>query len=75
MAVEGDALINVAGDGVAHVESTLITRLRDLGRYGMLYTPSWDKAAREKVVSDAYLKRIVADARKEIFSKESWATG
>ena len=67
MTVEGDALMNLASDGVAHVEGMLITRLHDLGRYGMLYTPSWNKAAREQVVSDAYLKRIVADARKDIF--------
>jgi CubicO group peptidase (beta-lactamase class C family) len=67
MTVEGDALMNLASDGVAHVEGMLITRLRDLGRYGMLYTPSWNKAARERVVSDAYLKRIVAEARKDIF--------
>lgn len=67
MTVEGDALMNLGWDGVPHVEGMMITRLRDLGRYGMLYTPSWHKAAREKVVSDAYLKRIRADARKEIY--------
>jgi CubicO group peptidase (beta-lactamase class C family) len=74
MTVEGDAVINVASDGVAHVEGTLSTRLRDLGRYGMLYTPSWNKAAREKVVSDTYLKRITSSARQDIFLKGELGT-
>ena len=69
MTVEGDALMQLAWDGTPHVEGMMITRLRDLGRYGMLYTPSWNKAAREKVVPDAYLKRIAADARKDIYLK------
>ena len=69
MTVEGDALMNLSWDGTPHVEGMMITRLRDLGRYGMLYTPSWSAAAREKVVSDAYLERIAADARKDIYRK------
>jgi len=74
MTGEGDALMNVASDGVAHVEGMMMTRLRDLGRYGMLYTRSWRMAAREKVVPDAYLRRITADARKDIYLKGELGT-
>lgn len=67
MTVEGDAMMNVASDGVAHAEGMMISRLRDLARYGMLYTPSWSRAAREKVVSDAYIRQIQTGGRKENF--------
>jgi CubicO group peptidase (beta-lactamase class C family) len=69
MTVEGDALMNVASDGVAHVEGMLITRLRDAARYGMLYTPSWHKAARQQVVSARYIDRIQHQGRNEIYLK------
>lgn len=32
--------------------------LRDMARFGMLYTPSWAKAADKQIVSDATLARI-----------------
>jgi hypothetical protein len=46
-----------------------MTRLRDLARYGMLYTPSWSKAARERIISDGYLRRIQTGGRKGMFLK------
>ena len=42
-------------------------RLRDLSRYGMLYTPSWICAAREPVVSSKMLKKIPTSGRSSIY--------
>jgi CubicO group peptidase (beta-lactamase class C family) len=58
MNVEGDMLMGVTPDGLALSHGLAITRLRDLARYGMLYTPSWNKAARERIVSTAYLAEL-----------------
>lgn len=67
MTVEGDMLVAMAPDGTAQASGSLTTRLRDLARYGMLYTPSWSSAAREKIVSDSYVHQIQSTGRKEIY--------
>jgi hypothetical protein len=58
MMVEGDMLVGMAPDGTAQAYGFLNARLRDLARYGMLYTPSWASAAREQIVSDSYVRQI-----------------
>ena len=49
---EGDGFIGVNPSGGAVVGGMMNSRLRDLARYGLLYTPSWEKrfgkAAHEK---------------------------
>jgi CubicO group peptidase (beta-lactamase class C family) len=68
MTVEGDMLVALAPDSTPQSHGLVATRLRDLARYGMLYTPSWKRAARERIVSDAYVHSIQAGGRKKIFA-------
>lgn len=65
---EGDALIRISDFGAPH-NSSINSTLRDLGRYGLLFTPSWNVVAKEKVISDAYLKKIQKGGRPGIFDK------
>jgi CubicO group peptidase (beta-lactamase class C family) len=67
MTVEGDMQVGIAPDGTPQAHGFIATRLRDLARYGMLYTPSWTKAARERILSEAYVRNIQTGGRKEIF--------
>jgi CubicO group peptidase (beta-lactamase class C family) len=67
MTVEGDMQMGVAPDGLALSQSYAITRLRDMARYGMLYTPSWSKVAHERLVSAAFLKKIQKGGRSDLF--------
>jgi CubicO group peptidase (beta-lactamase class C family) len=67
MGVEGDMQVAVAPDGTPQTHGLLATRLRDLARYGLLHTPSWPKAARQQIVSDAYVRQIQTGGRKRIF--------
>jgi CubicO group peptidase (beta-lactamase class C family) len=67
MFAEGDMLMGVTPDGLALAHGVAITRLRDLARYGMLYTPSWNKAAGERIVSAAYLKDLQEGGNPESF--------
>lgn len=67
MTVEGDLQVAIAPDSTPLPHGLVASRLRDLARYGMLYTPSWNKAARERIVSQAYVRQIQAGGRKEIF--------
>ena len=39
-----------------------------MARFGMLYTPSWNVVAKERVVSENYLSKVYAASRPEIFT-------
>ncbi len=44
MNVEGSLQIHLAADGTAAVHGLVSSRLRDMARFGLLYTPSWGSA-------------------------------
>lgn len=67
MTVEGDLQVWIAPDSTPLPHGLVASRLRDMARYGMLYTLSWHKAARERIVSQAYVRQIQEGGRKEIF--------
>lgn len=69
MTVEGDMQVGIAPDGTPQAYGFLMARLRDMARYGMLYTPSWGRAARERIVSPAYMRELQTGGRKGIFLK------
>lgn len=58
MYAEGDLQIHLSPDGIAAAHGVVSSRLRDMARFGMLYTPSWDKAASEPIVTPAIVQRI-----------------
>lgn len=45
-------------DGTAVSHGLISTTLEGFGRFGMVFTPSWNKTAHEKIVSDSLLKRL-----------------
>ena len=55
---EGALQVHLAPDGMAAAHGIVSSRLRDLARYGLLYTPYWHLVADKQVVSDAALARI-----------------
>lgn len=67
MGAESDGSIIVSPAGAASSHGGISSTLRDLGRYGMLFTPSWDKVANDKVVSDAVIRTIQTTGRSQIF--------
>ena len=69
MGVEGDMQVALAPDGTPQAHGLLSTRLRDLARYGLLYTPSWAKASRDRIVTEAYVRQIQSGGRKQVFLK------
>ena len=58
---EGPLQVHTTPDGVALAHGVISSRLPDMARYGMLYTPSWNKIATEQVVTDEILARIRSD--------------
>ncbi|WP_448214078.1 serine hydrolase domain-containing protein [Colwellia sp. MEBiC06753] len=50
--------VHLAPDGMAMAHGIVSSRLRDLARYGLLYTQYWPLVADKQVVSDEALARI-----------------
>jgi hypothetical protein len=46
------------------------SRLRDLARFGMLFTPSWDKISKEQIISDSYFEKALKEAKPEIYGED-----
>jgi CubicO group peptidase (beta-lactamase class C family) len=63
---ESDAVMMVSSVGAS---STINSTLRDMGRFGLLFTPSWQKVSDTPLVSQAYLRKIQHGGRPEIFDK------
>jgi CubicO group peptidase (beta-lactamase class C family) len=60
-------LHHLTPDGTSVAHGLLSTTLEDFGRFGMLFTPSWDKAAVEPVVSAEVLKRLQTAGSRDAF--------
>ena len=66
---ESDALISSSRCGAVAHHGGVVTRLRDLGRFGLLFTPSWRVVSETQIISDRHLQQITAGGRPEIFDK------
>jgi CubicO group peptidase (beta-lactamase class C family) len=69
LGAEGEAFHCLSPNGAAVMHAGMYSSLHDLGRYGLLYTPSWSVVSQKKVFSDAYIERIQRRGRPEIFDK------
>jgi CubicO group peptidase (beta-lactamase class C family) len=66
---EGDALITISRDGVMAIHGGISARLRDVARFGLLFTPSWRTVSESPLISEQYLHEIQHGGRPEIFDK------
>lgn len=66
LGAEGDAQVGVNLEGGAAIYGMMSSRLRDKARYGMLYTPSWDVVADERVIPLSLVEKIQQDCRPEL---------
>jgi CubicO group peptidase (beta-lactamase class C family) len=63
---ESDAAILAPRYGVPITHGGLLARLRDVARFGLLFTPSWGKVSDRKIISDRYVERILQGGRPEL---------
>jgi len=66
---EHDALIAMSRDGIPVAHGGISATLRDLGRYGLLFTPSFMTVTDRPIVSDDYLMGIMAGGRPRIYDQ------
>ena len=67
MGVEGPFQVHLTPEGIAMAHGLLSMRLRDLARFGMLYTPSWHEIAAEQIVTAKILERTRVPYRSRKF--------
>lgn len=63
---EADAAIVVNRNGVAAAHAGMAATLRDLARFGLLFTESWRVVSQERVVPESVLRRIREAGRPQI---------
>jgi CubicO group peptidase (beta-lactamase class C family) len=63
---ESDAILVAPKRGVQIASNGISSTLRDLGRFGLLFTPS-SRTDVESIISDSYLQKIQKEGRPEIF--------
>ena len=68
---EADALVAATPNGDAFSAGGVSSRLRDLARYGVLFTPS-GRTGEAPVISDAYLDKIQRGGRPELVPEDDW---
>src|SRR5690606_30595889 len=65
---ESDGYIGITPDGYPMAWGFTSTTLRDLARFGMIFTPSWNKLSQEKIISPTILKKIQHGGNPAIFA-------
>jgi CubicO group peptidase (beta-lactamase class C family) len=58
LGARGPALFGLTPEGTAVAHGLVSTTLEDFSRYAIAFTPSWDKATNERIVSDEVLRRL-----------------
>ncbi|MBS2100494.1 serine hydrolase domain-containing protein [Carboxylicivirga linearis] len=56
--MESDGHFALSAQGEPLAAGYFGSRLRDFGRFAMLFTPSWRKVADEQIVSDSYFEKV-----------------
>jgi CubicO group peptidase (beta-lactamase class C family) len=64
---EGDGLLSISPIGAPSAEGGMLANLRDVARFGLLFTPSWRVVSDERVVSPTHLEQILHGGRPELF--------
>ncbi len=67
----GDATLGLSPQGNGIIHGLISSRLEDMAKMGMLYTPSWKMIASKQVVSDLTIKKIQTTGIKENYMKGS----
>ncbi len=71
MGAEGDGLLAISKFGAPAAHGGLCATLRDVARFGVLFTPAGRSVIPEPVVPDGYLSRIQTGGRPELFRQGS----
>lgn len=66
LGAEGDASIFAARHGVALSSGGFMSKVRDMARFGLLFTPSYTVVSEKQLISNRYLHTILYGGRPEL---------
>lgn len=69
MGAQADGFIAITKDGYSMAWGFASSALRDLARFGLLFTPSWNKVSEKQIISDRILNKIQHGGHPAIFDK------
>lgn len=74
MGAEADGLMLVNERGVAIAHAGMVMTLRDLARFGLLYSEASQQVTEDRVIPERFLKRLFQDGRPELLgpSAPAW---
>lgn len=64
---QNDAFVGVTKYGLGNGWGFINTTLRDMGRFAMLFTPSWGKVSKEQIIPAELIKDIQHGGKPEIY--------
>ncbi|MBK1790027.1 hypothetical protein [Persicirhabdus sediminis] len=67
--MEGDGLLGLSSAGEGLHGGAFASSLHDCARFGLLFTPSWNVVAEERVVPEDYLDAVYAAVNAGIYGK------
>ena len=68
--MEGDGVLGLTEGGEPSSPGAFAARLRDLARFGTLFTPSWDSIAEHQVISENYLELVQNAVKPEVYGED-----
>jgi len=66
---QNDAFVGVTKYGLGNGWGFVNSTLRDMGRFAMIFTPSWNKVSKEQIIPAALMDAIQHGGRPEIYTK------
>jgi len=69
---EGDAAFLAPRYGVPMFAGGFLGRLRDMARFGLLFTPSYSVVTDRKIISDRHIEMLMNGGRPELLANARW---
>jgi len=66
---QNDAFVGVTKYGLGNGWGFVNGTLRDMGRFAMIFTPSWNKVSKEQIIPDSLIETIQHGGKPEIYLK------
>jgi len=64
---QNDAFVGVTKYGLGNAWGFVNSTLRDMGRFAMIFTPSWNKITKEQIIPDSLIETIQRGGKPEIY--------
>jgi CubicO group peptidase (beta-lactamase class C family) len=68
--MEGDGVLGLSASGEPMAYGAFAARLRDLARFGILFTPSWDAVSKGRIITKGYFKKAYDAAKPKVYGKD-----